>query len=124
MRRFSAFLVLSLTFVRAVVVSGVETLLVILRTSPSRPAPSAFLRMGFGDTTPAGASLLGALVTLTPGTTTIDVDLERRELLLHVLDAHDPEAVVASIRADFERHVLVLFPGASGGPPPGEGGAS
>jgi multisubunit Na+/H+ antiporter MnhE subunit len=39
----------------------------------------------------AGASILGGMITLTPGTTTIDVDMERREMLLHVLDAsrHD-----------------------------------
>jgi multicomponent K+:H+ antiporter subunit E/multicomponent Na+:H+ antiporter subunit E len=49
------------------------------------------------------------MITLTPGTTTIDIDLERREMLLHVLDASDLDGMLAAIRRDFERYLVVLF---------------
>ena len=54
-------------------------------------------------------ALLGSMVSLTPGTTTIDIDMERKELLLHVLDASDTDAVVAGIRRDFEPGLRALF---------------
>jgi multisubunit Na+/H+ antiporter MnhE subunit len=96
-------------FAAALVTSGLQTLWVILRTSAAEPPPTRLVRMGFAPMTPAGAVLLGCLITLTPGTTTLDIDLQRQELLLHVLDASDPEAVVAGIQQDFERHLVTLF---------------
>lgn len=109
MTRGLAAIVLLARFLLAVVVAGGQTVWVILRASVGQPPRAAFLRMGFAPMTEQGAALLGSLVTLTPGTTTIDVDMERRELLLHVLDARDPQAQVAAIRRDFERPLVVLF---------------
>ena len=102
---------LLLRFIRAVVVSGVQTVAVIL-TSGRRggtPPPVAFVRVRFAPMSERGAALLGSIVSLTPGTTTIDVDMERRELLLHVLDGSGIDAVVAGIRRDFEPGLQTLF---------------
>ena len=57
---------------------------------------------------PTGAALLGCLVTLTPGTTVIDIDMARHEMLLHLLDLSQAEATVASIRKEFEPYVTLL----------------
>lgn len=103
--------VLVVRFLKAVVVSGVQTVAVIARASwgDRRPPPAAFLRVRFAPMSARGAALLGCMVTLTPGTTTIDIDLERCELLLHVLDASDTEALVQGIRRDFEPGLVALF---------------
>lgn len=100
-------LALLLRFSFAVVKSGVHTAVLILRQS-SRPEP-ALVRMKLAPMSESGAALLGSLVTLTPGTTAIDIDLERGELLLHLLDGSDPAATVQQIRAQFEGHVVALF---------------
>ncbi len=106
-----AALVLLLRFVKAVVVSGVQTVAVILRSGlgERRPPPAAFLRVRFAPMTAQGAALLGCMVTLTPGTTTLDIDMDKRELLLHVLDASDTDALVQGIRRDFEPGLVALF---------------
>lgn len=111
MKRVAVAVVLLLRFVRAVVVFGVQTVAVIVRAGRpgGRPPPVALLRVGFAPMSERGAALLGAMVSLTPGTTTIDVDMERHELLLHVLDASDPDALVAGIRRDFEPALVRLF---------------
>lgn len=109
-----AALVLLGRFVWALLLSGVQTAGVILRGGRGLP-PAALIRMRFAPMSPAGAAILGSLITLTPGTTTLDIDMARRELLLHVLDASDPQAVVDGIRQDFERHLVVLFGQAGGG---------
>jgi multisubunit Na+/H+ antiporter MnhE subunit len=93
---------LLLRFVRAVVVSGWQTLVVIVQHGRGAPPPAAYLRVRFAPMSPRGAALLGCMVSLTPGTTTLDIDMDRRELLLHVLDATDPQAIVDGIRREFE----------------------
>lgn len=104
-------LVLLLRFLRAVVVSGWQTVRVILRASSpkgERP-PVGFIRMHFAPMSEQGAALLGCMISLTPGTTTIDIDMERHEMLLHMLDTSDAAGAVASIRHDFERYLVILF---------------
>lgn len=111
MRKIAAAIVLAVRFVIAVVVSGLATIAVILKSGlPGRaPPPVALLRIGFAPMDERGAAILGCMVSLTPGTTTLDIDMDRRELLVHVLDASDPEAMVAAIRRDFEPGLVTLF---------------
>jgi multisubunit Na+/H+ antiporter MnhE subunit len=110
-----AALLLLLRFVKAVLVSGVQTVGVILRSGlgERRPPPAAFVRVRFAPMSAQGAALLGCMVTLTPGTTTLDIDMDRHELLLHVLDASDTDALVQGIRRDFEPGLVALFGGRS-----------
>lgn len=111
MKKVIAALNLFLRFLRAVIVSGFDTVRVIIaaRGPGGRQPAVAFLRVGFAPMSPTGAALLGALVCLTPGTTTINIDMERHELSLHVLDASDPERIVQSIRREFEPSLKTLF---------------
>lgn len=111
MRKIAAAIVLAVRFVIAVAVSGIATIAVVLKSGlPGRaPPPVALLRVGFAPMDERGAALLGCMVSLTPGTTTLDIDMDRHELLVHVLDATDPGAMVASIRRDFEPGLVTLF---------------
>jgi len=111
MERVLAAGLLALRFFAAVAVSGFQTVGVIVRTGIARRGrpPSALIRMRFAPMSPRGATLLACMVSLTPGTTTIDVDMGRRELLLHVLDASDAAATVRSIRRSFEPGLVALF---------------
>jgi len=96
-------------FLGQVVSSGATTAWLIVRPGP-RPAPG-LVRIGFTGLSPAGAAMLGAMITLTPGTTTIDIDLVRGEMLLHLLDASHPVALARDIRRRFELPMRKLFPG-------------
>lgn len=106
-----AALVLLLRFLKALVVSGIDTVKVIVRAGfgARQAPPAAFVRVGFAPMDERGAALLGCMVSLTPGTTTLDIDMQRRELLLHVLDASDTDALVEGIRRDFEPGLVALF---------------
>lgn len=112
MKRLVAAIVLLLRFLWQVLVSGVSTARIVLRAGP-RPQ-AGLIRMGFAPMSEGGAVLLGCLVTLTPGTTVLDIDMARREMLLHVLDRSTAAAAVASIRKEFERYVLRLMPISAG----------
>ena len=97
--RLLATLWLPPAFLWAVIVSGLATARTILVTACGKaPPPSAILRVPFNLPSEGWASLEACLITLTPGTATLSIDMARRELLVHVLDASDPPAVRAGLR--------------------------
>lgn len=106
MGRAAAAGILLLRFVWQVLVSGVSTARIVLRPGP-KPTPG-LIRMRFAPMSETGAALLGCLVTLTPGTTVIDIDMARHEMLVHLLDLSAAAATVASIREEFECYVTRL----------------
>lgn len=55
-------------------------------------------------------ALLANLITLTPGTQSVDLSADRRQLLVHCLDAGDPDQIIATIRDGFEALILEAFP--------------
>jgi multicomponent Na+:H+ antiporter subunit E len=54
-------------------------------------------------------TLLSSLITLTPGTLSVDVSEDRRFLYIHTLDSSDPDAIVRDIRQSFEQKILEAF---------------
>lgn len=108
MRRLLALVALGAVFVRELVIGGAMTAWYILRPGP-RPQP-ALVPMTYEGLSPTGAALLACLITLTPGTSAVDVDVDRRRLLLHLLDGGDPDTAIAAIRQRFERRLRPVFP--------------
>lgn len=111
MNRLDAAVVLPLRFGQAVVGSGVQTIAAIVRQGLAigTPPPPAFVRIGFAPMSARGAALLGCMISLTPGTTVIDVDMPRRQMVLHMLDPSQAAAAVAAIRQQFEPPLLAWF---------------
>ena len=58
--------------------------------------------------TDMGIATLANLVSLTPGTTSMNVSEDRKTLHVHVLNMESEEAVIASIKDTFERRVLAV----------------
>ncbi len=54
-------------------------------------------------------TLLANLITLTPGTLSVDVSADRKTLFIHALDCSDPEAIRSDIADGFERKILEAF---------------
>ena len=90
--------------IKNAVLSGWDTARVI--TQDPGTVRSGTTRMPYGELDPKTASLLGALISLTPGTTTVAIDLQRREILLHLLDLERREATIAVIQHDFVTPLL------------------
>jgi len=58
---------------------------------------------------PEAIALLAGTITLTPGTVSADLSDEGHALLVHALDAPDPAAVCAEIKARYERRLKEIF---------------
>jgi multicomponent Na+:H+ antiporter subunit E len=77
---------------------------VVLSRDPN--ATPGFVEMPLDAETDAEIVLTANLITLTPGTLSVDVSADRRTLLVHAMFAEDPDAVVAGLKAGMERKVL------------------
>jgi len=54
-------------------------------------------------------TLLANLITLTPGTLSVDVSEDRSTLYVHAIDCSDPEAARTDIATGFEAKILEAF---------------
>lgn len=69
----------------------------------------AFVEVPLDLRDPFAATVLGSIVSLTPGTVSIDVDRERWVLQVHALDAPDPQALIRQIKQHYEQPIKELF---------------
>lgn len=53
--------------------------------------------------------LLANLITMTPGTVTVDISVDRRTLFIHSFDVPSPESVREGIKQSLESRVKRLF---------------
>lgn len=106
-RKVGAFLVLLLVFLWELLKADWWVLKIVLSRSPrTRSGIIAFpleLRSDWGIT------LLSNMITLTPGTITLEVAPDRRLLYVHVVDIGDPEGVKQDIKNAFERRIKEVF---------------
>ena len=106
--RLWASLILTLLFLREVLLSAVRVSAIVLKPNLKglRPGIVAF---PLSVKTDAEITLLANLITLTPGTLSVDVSDDRSMLYVHVLDLRDRDAVVAEIANGFETRVKAVF---------------
>ena len=69
----------------------------------------AFIEVPLDLRDPFAATVLGSIVSLTPGTVSIDVDQQRWVLKLHALDAPDPDALIREIKQRYETPIREIF---------------
>ncbi|WP_437603144.1 Na+/H+ antiporter subunit E [Sorangium sp. So ce590] len=95
-RAAAGVLALAWSFVRELVLSSLALARDILRPRPV--FHPAFVRLDVRDLSPVQTILLACLVSLTPGTLTVDVGLEEQALYIHSLYARDPAELGSRLR--------------------------
>lgn len=68
------------------------------------------VRVPIGQRSEHGVAISALATTLSPGTLLIDVDWDRRDLLLHVIDASDPDRVRDRLQRFYDRYQRRVFP--------------
>lgn len=97
-----------LSFLADLVTAGLSTAWMIVRNRGGREA--GLVRIEIAGLNRRGALLLACMVTLTPGSTVIDVDFERDEMLLHLLDTRQLSQSICELRRRFVEPMIRLFP--------------
>lgn len=106
-RRIWAAIVLLAVFLFELIVSCLRVAVDILK--PRFTMTPAVVAVPLTVRTDVQITLLANMVTLTPGTVSIDVAKDRSCLYVHAMYGLDPEAVRRSIQHTFERRILAVF---------------
>jgi multicomponent Na+:H+ antiporter subunit E len=97
---------LLLVFIKELTKSNIAVLRVVL--SPRLRVRSGVIAVPTELTNDVALTMLANMITLTPGTLTLDIAPDRRYLFVHTLNLDDPEDVKQEIRQAFEVHLREL----------------
>jgi multisubunit Na+/H+ antiporter MnhE subunit len=68
------------------------------------------VRVPVGNRTKTGVAVSGIATTLAPGTVFVDVDWEAGSMLIHAIDARDPDSVRKAHQDFYDRFQQYVFP--------------
>ncbi|MDP5334528.1 MAG: Na+/H+ antiporter subunit E [Paracoccaceae bacterium] len=91
-----------------IVVANIVVAKTILFTRNTSMHP-AWISIPLDLRTPEAITVLAGTITMTPGTVSSDVAADGRSLLVHCLDAPDPDAVRDEIKQRYERRLKEIF---------------
>ncbi len=78
--------------------------------SPRGTARPAILAVPLDTKSPLGITFFANMITLTPGTTTLDVSEDRTHLYVHALDAPDADEAISNMKQTLENSVRKVLP--------------
>ena len=99
-------LTLALVFIKELIKSNIAVLRVVL--NPWLRVRSGVIAVPTELTNDVALTMLANMITLTPGTLTLDISPDRRYLYVHTLNLDDPEEVKQEIRQAFEVYLREL----------------
>lgn len=108
LRRLVGFFPFAAVVVRDIVVGTWEVSLITFWIRPLR-SPGT-VAVPIAERTPTGVAVSALCTTLSPGAFLVDVDRERGVMLIHVIDASDPEAVREDHQEFYRRYQRRVFP--------------
>ena len=91
-----------------ILVANVVVAMIVLFKSNAKMQPR-WIVIPLDLRTPEAITLLAGTITLTPGTLSADVSDDGTALLVHALDANDPNAVRDEIKNRYERRLKEIF---------------
>lgn len=109
LKRLGRILALGWLFIRELVVSSWRVTLLVLSPRLKHKLHPAIVAVPLSVRSDAEITLLANLITLTPGTLSMDVSEDRAWLYIHVLTLEDREALIADIAQGFEKRISEVF---------------
>jgi multicomponent Na+:H+ antiporter subunit E len=99
-------LALMVLFLRELVASAIRVGILVLRPNIRRHIRPVIVAFPLRLTSDGEITLLANMITLTPGTLSVDVSEDRKLLLVHAIDCHDEEALIRDIANGFEARII------------------
>ena len=100
---------LALLFIRELVLSALRVARLVIRADLNAHIRPAIVAFPLTATSDAEITLLANLITLTPGTLSVDVSEDRRLLYIHVIHLTDRDVFIRDIAQGFESRVIGAF---------------
>jgi multicomponent Na+:H+ antiporter subunit E len=105
--RFVLAIGLMVFFLKELVLSSVRVAIDVIR--PELSMRPAVISVPLDVTSDAEITLLANLISLTPGTLSVDVSDDRSCLYVHAMYGDDAEALRLGIKSDFEHRIREVF---------------
>lgn len=106
--RFLAFWPYAVAVVWDILLGAWNVVRIVLRVRPL--VHPGIVAVPIEDRTRTGVAVSAIATTLSPGTFLVDVDWERRVMLIHAIDASDPDAVREAHQSMYRRFQRHVFP--------------
>lgn len=106
--RVVAFVPFAVAVARDVAVGTWEVALVTLHLRPLHKP--GIVAIPIGERSLVGISVTALVMTLSPGEVLVEVDWDQKVMLMHVMDATDPERIRRSHEEFYERYQKRVFP--------------
>lgn len=90
-----------------IVIASIDVAKLVL--GPTGRIKPAFIEVPLDLQDPFVGTLLASIVSLTPGTVSIDIDRSRWVLQVHALNVDDREAVINAIKTRYEKPLKEIF---------------
>ena len=103
-QRFWLLLGLALLFLKELVLSVVRVAWLVIQ--PKQSYQPSFISFPLTVDRPHEITLLANLITLTPGTLSVDVSDDEKTLYIHCIDVQDVEALRRDLATGFERKIM------------------
>lgn len=100
---------LALLFIGELVISALRVARLVIRPDLNAHIRPAIIAFPLSVTSDAEITLLANLITLTPGTLSVDVSEDRRFLYIHVIHVTDRAAFIKDLADGFEAKVMGAF---------------
>jgi multicomponent Na+:H+ antiporter subunit E len=107
--RLPAIVSLLLLFLRELAMSAIRVAVLVLRPDMMKAIRPALIAYPLSSQSDASITMLANLITLTPGTLSVDVSEDRSTLFIHAIDMGDREALIKDIATGFETRVKAVF---------------
>lgn len=96
-----------LIYLREVVKSNIAVALDVI--TPAHRMQPAKVELDVSDLTDRQLLAYTNLITMTPGTLSLDVSSDRQTLLIHAMYVDSPEELVAELEANLKKRIVHVF---------------
>jgi multicomponent Na+:H+ antiporter subunit E len=107
-RRAAAFPAFAFALAREVVVGSVQVALMVVGARSREDA--GVVSVPIGERTRSGVAVSAFALTLSPGEVLVKIDWDMGRMLVHTVDARDPDGLRARYLRLYERYQRPLFP--------------
>ncbi len=108
-RKFGRALSLALLFLYELTLSAIRVAILVLRPDMKKHLKPAIVAFPLTVRSDPEITLLANLITLTPGTLSVDVSKDRRVLYVHVLSMPNRQRLIDGIAGGFEKKIREVF---------------
>jgi multicomponent Na+:H+ antiporter subunit E len=108
-RKFGRALALIGLFLSQLVLSATRVAILVVRPDMKRHLKPAIIAFPLSVQTDSEIALLANMITLTPGTLSVDVSNDKKTLFIHALSVPDRDALIAAIAGGFEAKIKEVF---------------